>query len=86
MDKDEKPITIQSMVGARTGEPAVMIRFGEEFANVPVADARRVALDILNAALAAEQDAALVTYFRGQGLDDTQVARLLTLIREVRQV
>jgi hypothetical protein len=80
-----KDIYITSMVGARTGEPAVSFRFGDQHVNMPLADARKVAMDLLSAALAAEQDAALIGYFREQGADDEQIVMLMATIREARK-
>lgn len=78
-------IHITSMVGARTGEPAVSFRFGDQHINMPLADAHKVALDLLSAALAAEQDAALIGYFRKQGLEDRELGVILAAIREARK-
>lgn len=83
---NQKDVSVQSMVGARTGQPAVMFRLGDEYVNMPVADARKVALDLLNAALAAEQDAALVLFLRGQGMSDQEAGVFLGAIRAARGV
>lgn len=78
-------IHITSMVGARTGEPAVSFKFGDQHVNMPLDDARKVALDLLSAALAAEQDAALIAFFRAQGMADRDLGTILAAIREARK-
>jgi hypothetical protein len=80
-----KDIYITSMVGARTGEPAVSFKFGDLHVNMPLADARKVAMDLLSAALAAEQDAALIGYFRAQGMEDRDLGVIIAAIREARK-
>jgi hypothetical protein len=78
-------IHITSMVGARTGEPAISFKFGDLHVNMPLADARKVALDLLSAALAAEQDGALIGFFRAQGMEDRDLGVIIAAIREARK-
>jgi hypothetical protein len=80
-----KDISITSMVGAKTGLPLVMFRMGEEYVNMPLADARKVAMDLLSAALASEQDAALIGFFRAQGMEDRDLGAIIAAIREARK-
>lgn len=79
-----RQITVKSMVGARTGEAAVMLRLGDAFVNMPVADARKVGLELIEAAVAAEGDKAIVDALRDHGVPDPQIGGLLDVIRRAR--
>lgn len=76
-----KQISVKSMVASKTGEPAVMFRLGEEFVNMPIADARKVGIDLISAADRAEFEAKFVRHLRGMGMEGGQVGELLALLR-----
>lgn len=75
-------ISIKSMVASRTGEPAVMFRLGGEFVNMPVADARKVGIDLIGAADRADFEAKFVRHLRSLLLDDVFIGRILQLMRD----
>jgi hypothetical protein len=77
-----KDFTIRSMVGARTGEPAVSFRFGDQHINMPPDAARKVALDLIGCADRAELEANLLAYLRRNGAGDDVVRQTLTLLRD----
>lgn len=77
-----KDIRVESMVASRSGEPAVMLRIGDQFVNMPTEDARKVALDLIGAADRAELEAKLVGYLRRSGVDEAGVGQALALLRK----
>jgi hypothetical protein len=79
-----KNIAVQSLVGGMTGQPAVMLRVGEEFVNMPPSQARKVSRDLMECAYAAELDAKLVGTFRKHGMSEEAIAGLLATIRAER--
>jgi|SRR5215472_6048588 len=74
----EPRIEIESMVGMRTREPAVVFRWGEECGQLTPTEARQHARRVLEAAEAADSDAFLLAFLRDQvGADlEHQVAVL----------
>lgn len=76
-----KEITVRSMVASKTLEPAVSLRLNDQHVNLPVADARKVGIDLISAADRAEFEAKFVRHLRGMGMDDRQVGGLLALLR-----
>jgi hypothetical protein len=58
-----------------------MFRLGEQYVNMPVADARKVGIDLIGAADRAEFEAKFVRHLRGMGMGDGQVGELLALLR-----
>lgn len=78
-----KSITVKSMVGARTGEPAVMFRFGGEYVNMPPDEARKVAIDLIGAADRAELEAKLLLHLRKQNPrdGDAMAVEVIALLR-----
>ena len=83
----------ESGVSARTGQPFVHIRWGDETGQLTTAEAREHALNMLEAANAAEFDAAFVKAMtdpavfgdeRAGGLPLEEAMMLLVAIREAR--
>lgn len=67
-----------SAYGAKTGKPMVELRFRGQSVTISPADARRLALNILNAAEGANTDAWLVDFYhRRQGMPMERVAGLI---------
>lgn len=80
--KDERQISVKSMVGARTGEAAVMLRLGDRFVNLPPDDARKVGIDLISAADRGELEAGVVALLRAKGAGDREVGQFLALLRD----
>lgn len=79
----------ESGVSARTGKPFVHIRWGDQSGQLTAAEARDHALHMLEAANAAEFDAAFATAMTkpkpdGPGFDLEQAMTMLVLVREAR--
>lgn len=93
-ENDERPgseiprdaIRVEGMVASQTREPAVMLRIGDVFRTMPVAEARQLALWLLSAAEAAEQDAFLIA-FAAEEVDADPLfgVALLRQFREYRE-
>ncbi len=82
---ETKEIYVQSMVASKMLEPAVMLRLGEEFTNMPPDVARKVAGDLVGCAEAAEQDAFLMSFFEQRiGLSREEAGQILMQFREAR--
>lgn len=78
-----RTITVQSMVGARTGEPAVMLKLGDQYVNLPPDDARKVGIDLIAGADRAEFEAKLVAVLRRDGMAEEGVGQVIALLRRV---
>lgn len=77
-------IDVQSIVSAANGQPLVQIKWGSQAGQLTPAEARQHALGLLDAANAAETDAALLRLTRQAGGDDEEAAVLLALVRAQR--
>lgn len=84
-------LEVQGIVSVKTGEPLVQFRQLDDDGKLEigwqngVADAREMAQQIVEAAMNAVYDAAIVAWANETWPDDeTMSARLLTLIREYR--
>jgi hypothetical protein len=71
--------------GARTRQPFVTLRVKEEFVNLTPAEAREIALNLIQATEAAMGDA-LIMRFAARNLEasDVQSAQLLVMFRKMR--
>lgn len=80
-------IEVASGVSHRTGEGFVTIAFGSESGQLTPQEAKLFALSIIEAADAAESDAAISKLLRGLGdFSPENVAMLLSELRELRGV
>ncbi len=77
-------IQTSSMVASQTGEPVVVLRWFTHVAQLPVAQARELALSLLDAAEAAKSDAFLVGFMAPSGPEAG--AQLVAAFREYRQM
>jgi len=78
-------LQMESGVSARTGEPFMHLRWGDQAGQFSPEDARAHALRILDAAAASEFDAALVKALTSEmELSHEDAVRFLGLIREAR--
>jgi len=82
---ETKYIIVKSMVGARTGQGAVMLRLGDEYINLPLASARDIAQQLVECAAAAQQDADILALMRSMGESDDQAQALLIAMRDIRE-
>lgn len=82
---ETKMVSVRSMVANRTLEPAVTLRLGEEFANLPVSQAREIAHNLLECAESAEQDAFLVGWLQRHGFDRQSAGNVLHALRNSRE-
>lgn len=76
---------VSSLVSSRTGNPLVTLGLGEHTIQVSPEVARTHALHILEAAEAAETDAALLVFAHEQGLDAVSAGRLVDALRGERE-
>lgn len=81
---DANRIAVQSVVSAATGRPLVQIKWGDQVGQITPDEARQHALILLDAANAAETDAALLRFTRLMGGNDQDAARLLAHFRASR--
>lgn len=87
-------ITVTTIYGHKHKKPIVEIRLPKDTQDTPksrrnmvqltIDEARDLAMNILQGAESAIQDAFIVEYFTELGIDDTRVAALLTAFRERR--
>jgi hypothetical protein len=72
--------------GARTREPFVTLRVKEEFVNLTPAEAREIALNLIEATEAAMGDMLIMRFAeRNLGASDVQAAQLLVMFRKLRE-
>lgn len=76
-------IMVSSMVAAGTGDPMVMLRWFTHVAQLTPAQARDLALNLLDAAEAAKSDAFLMGFIGDR--DPVAGAQLVAAFREFRQ-
>jgi hypothetical protein len=76
---------VAAMVASQTLAPAVTFRFSSCLANLPIADAREMAHQLLTAAACAESDAAVAHIVRAAGGDNANVVTMLAAIRRRRE-
>jgi|RhiMethySRZTD1v2_1073278.scaffolds.fasta_scaffold124638_4 hypothetical protein len=86
-EPEEVPWRVLSMYGARTRQPAVQIVIGDQMFALPTEKAREIAGWIIEAAFAAEADAALFEFGAAMigGGDDKAGAQLVAMLREWRK-
>jgi hypothetical protein len=78
-------LQVESGVSARTGEPFMHMRWGDQAGQLTPQEARQHALRILDAAAASEFDAALVRALVGEmGVPHEKAVRFLGVMREQR--
>jgi hypothetical protein len=78
-------LQMESGVSAKTGEPFMHLRWGDQAGQFSPQDARDHAMRIIDAAAASEFDAALVKALVNEmGLDHETAVRFLGLMREQR--
>ena len=80
-----KDLSIRNMFGHNTQQPFVLLRLGEEMAQISPTKAREIGHWLFEAAEAAEQDAVLVRFLKQQGLDERMCAVALTELRATRE-
>lgn len=79
-------VHVASAYGARTRESFVTLRVKEEFVNLTPAEAREIALNLIQATEAAMGDALIMRFAeRNLGADDMQAAQLLVMFRKLRE-
>lgn len=85
-DPRQGEISTQSIVSSQTGKPYVQFALDISPTQFTPGKAREIALMLLEAADAAESDAALMAFARDQiGLDDARAAQLLDQFRKARE-
>lgn len=84
MSKRIKQIGVRSMFGHNTRQPLVLLRVGDEVVQLPPDKAREIGHWLLEAAEAADGDAALVRLCEKLELEPPMLAMLLTELREAR--
>lgn len=82
---DEIEFAVSSIYGVMTKQGLVVIQFGEQQTQVTVAQAREMAMGLLEGAEAAEGDAAFVCALERIGMKPPQVAQMLMMLREERE-
>jgi hypothetical protein len=79
-------ISVETMYGARTRRPFVMLRVKDVYVNVTPATAREVGGFLFDVAAAAEADAALIAMLDPAGTFALEhVAAIVTAFREARE-
>jgi hypothetical protein len=84
---EQTPVTIQSMYGARTKTPMVIVQIEDRKALMwSTSDARKIAHMLLEAAETAEQDGFIVEHFMEEfELSEEQAALMLRAFRDHRE-
>lgn len=86
MSEQERGFWITSGYGANTREPYIEVQLEDAKIQMPPEDARRLALNLLQAAEAALSDAFLVEFMQAEiGLERPQAANILVKYREWRE-
>lgn len=84
-EADSYQIRIETMVGSRTGEPSVVLKWAKEEGYLTPAQARAHAQSIMEAATAAEFDGCLVRFARENlAMPDCEVVDMLRTYRQRR--
>lgn len=76
--------TVASGYGANTRQSYVEVTVGDHFTQMSPAAARALALNLLQAAEAAETDESLITFFQQMEMTDEQLVGLLRAYRRHR--
>jgi hypothetical protein len=82
---NDKTITIRGMFGYHTQEPLVLLRLGEEMAQVEPAEAEKYAIWLLEAAAAARADGAIVRTIQALTGDERLAGGVLNELRQIRE-
>jgi hypothetical protein len=87
--RSDDALWMESGVSSRTGEPFVHMRWGDQSGQLGASEAREHAMNMLEAASAAEFDAALIKGLTapepdGPGFELDMAMRLLVIVREAR--
>jgi len=77
-------ISVEGIVAARNNEPYVVLFIGAARAQITIADARKIAADIVQMASRTEADAMIVKFFANQKLPQASVVRLMKDFRDFR--
>ncbi|MDP9351704.1 MAG: hypothetical protein M3P51_09220 [Chloroflexota bacterium] len=79
-------VRVEAMYGARTRQPAVMLRIGESFTTMSPAKAREIGAMLIEAAEASEQDGFLMEWVQEKlGASFEQAGVILLEFREHRK-
>lgn len=87
MPTDERGMlsfTVSSGYGANTRQPFVQVEVGPHFTQMSPAAARALALNLLQAAEAAEGDEALIAFFAQLEMPSEELVAMLTAFRRHR--
>lgn len=77
-------VSVEGIVAARDQQPYVVIFVNEERAQLSIADARKIAADIVQMASRTEADAMIFKFFIQQKLPQAQVMQLMKDFRNYR--
>jgi hypothetical protein len=77
-------ISVEGIVAARDKQPYVVVRLDDARAQLSIADARKVAIDILQMSSRTEADAMIFKFFIAQKLPQAQVMQLMKDFRDFR--
>jgi len=80
----EDVLSVESIFGAMTGEPLVVIRWGERAAQLSPTEARGFALDVLECAEASVGDAFLADFYAKAGASVQEIAGIIRDFRAFR--
>ena len=81
---EKKGVSVEGIVGARDNQPYVILFVSGQRAQLSIADARKIAMDILQMSSRTEADAMLVKFFIEQKLPQAPLMHLLKEFREFR--
>lgn len=86
MSADGGMLETTAGVSIFTGEPFVSLRWGQSSGQLTPAEARKLGMDILAVAEAAESDAVVVQALRACELTDEAIAPFLRHLRDLRSL
>jgi hypothetical protein len=82
---EKKGISIEGIVAARDKKPYIVMFFNGQRAQLSIADARNVAMDILQMASRTEADAMILKFFERAEFPTGAAAALMKDFRDFRQ-
>jgi hypothetical protein len=77
-------VSVEGIVAARNNQPYVVLFIGEARAQLAIADARKIAADIVQMASRTEADAMIFKFFIEKGLPQLHVMQLMKDCRVFR--
>ena len=82
---NDNHILVESLYGLHTKQPLVELSLNEERVQMPIYQARKIAVDLIECAAAAETDALVYAAMVDMGAGEETAARMILQVRKQRE-